>query len=488
MNQKEKKVKAPITQESIFKVMMIMTFGISALFFVKNLLNKDYRSALVIGGCLAVFTVLTILMKQMKIQQYHQQFVLCIALVILVFLISANSGTFYSDDFPLYLALVGLSGMYLEPKYTVVQTVLITFIFGILYAWHPEKADPLGQYIMCVVIFNVAAFTIYMTIKRGRAFIEVSMVRAEEADKMLQSIKKVEVELKKNYEQSNQRMQGMASANRSLETNINSLSAGSAEIHQCSFEVQTACDDVQIRIQETEHSIDALNSEVKQVENALSESKRTMVEMDEQMHAINQIVRETNQVFTLLQDQIHQISGMTDQLSTIASTTKILALNASVEAARAGRYGAGFAVVASEVQQLATNSTDCSNQVIHVVEDMNKQIDITSHRLADSVTAISTSIRTLTELEQEFDGLITRFDSLYRNIENQNENVSNVDAIFDNLKAKIMQMNINSNENRQVVDSIVDAITTYKTSMNQVVDDAKIVHDLSASMLDISQR
>ena len=488
MNQKENKVKAPITQETIFKVMMIMTFSISGLFFIKNLLNKDHRSAMVIGGCLAVFAILTFLMRRLRIQQYHQQFVLCIALVILVFLISANSGTFYSDDFPLYLALVGLSGLYLEPKYTVVQAPLITVIFAILYVWHPEKADPLGQYIMCVVIFNIAVFTIYMSIKRGRAFIEVSMVRAEEADKMLQSIKTVEMELNKNYEQSTKRMQGIEAANHSLEENINSLSMGSSEIYQCSFEVQTACDDVQVRIQETETSIEALNTEVKQVENALSESKRTMAEMDVQMHSINQIIQETNQVFALLQEQIHQISGMTDQLATIASTTKILALNASVEAARAGRYGAGFAVVASEVQQLANNSTECSDQVIHVVDDMNKQIDITSHRLSDSVSAISSSIQTLTALEQGFDGLITRFDSLYRNIETQNENVSNVDAIFDNLKEKITQMNINSNENRQVVDSIVDAITTYKTSINQVVDDARAVHDLSASMLGISQQ
>ena len=46
-------------------------------------------------------------------------------LVILVLFISLNSGSYYSDDFPLYLALIALTGMYLEPKCTLVQAVAI---------------------------------------------------------------------------------------------------------------------------------------------------------------------------------------------------------------------------------------------------------------------------------------------------------------------------------------------------------------------------
>lgn len=487
MIREKKEIKGPITQESIFKVMMCMTFGISAVFLLKNILSKDTQGALVIGICLAVFTLATIAMRCLHISQYSQQFVLCIALVILVFIISANSGSFYSDDFPLYLALVGLSGLYLEPKYTVVQTAMITVVLGILYAWHPEKADPLSQYIMCVALFDVAAFTIYMVIKRGRAFIDVSMARSEQAKQLLDSIKTVEQELNRNYEQSASRMQVMQSSDRMLQENIEHLSNGSAEIFLCSSQVQDACEEVQLRMQATENSMEAMNVEVKRVESGFSESKENMTEMNLQMSSVKQIVDETNQVFALLQEQIQEISGMADQLSTIASTTKILALNASVEAARAGKYGAGFAVVASEVQQLATNSTECSNQVTHVVEEMNKQIHITSTRLVDSAKAINNSLHTLKGLEQGFDGLVSQFGTLYQNIELQNENISNVDVIFNNLKEKVALMSTTSNENRQVVDSIVDAITEYQSNMNHVVNDAKQIHDLSSSMLEMTQ-
>lgn len=483
----KKKVKGPVTQEKIFKIMMFMTFSVAAVFFLKNLLGNSYQSAGIIGICLAVFSIVIFAMKKMNISQYNQQFTLTIALVILVFLISANSGSYYSDDFPLFLALVALSGMYLEPRYTIVQMLMITAVLSILYIWHPEKADPLSQYIMCVGLFNVAAFAIYMVIKRGRAFIEMSMNKAAEAQTLLNSIKKMEHELNRNYEQSTERIHKMQEANRSLEANVEQLTNGSLAIHQRSGEVQVACDEVQLRMHETQDNIDELNGEVKRVEDALEESKKNMDEMDKQMNSINQIVCETNRVFALLSEQIQEISGMANQLSTIASTTKILALNASVEATRAGHYGAGFSVVASEVQQLATNSTDCSERVTDVVENMKKQIDITSVRLAESTQAITASMATLSGLHRGFNDLTTQFDSLYQNIEAQNVNIENVGTIFVNLKEKVFQMNENSDENRVMVDSIVDAITSYKSNMTLIVDDVRTVHELSASMLDVSQ-
>ena len=113
-----KEGKRPITKERIFVIMMVLTFGVSAVFLIKNLLEGNLKAILVIGGCLLMFVTLAVVMHLLKLSQYIKQFVMSLCLVVLVFVISANSGTFYSDDFPLFLAIIGLSGMYLEPKYT----------------------------------------------------------------------------------------------------------------------------------------------------------------------------------------------------------------------------------------------------------------------------------------------------------------------------------------------------------------------------------
>lgn len=487
MSGETKKVKGPIAQEKIFKVMMIMTFGVAAVFLLKNVIAATWGGAIAVGICLMFFSLVTFALSKLNVSQHVNQFVLCLELPLLVFFISIFSGAFYSDDFPLFLAVVGLSGMYLEPVYTKFQMVEIPVLLALLYVINPDKADPLSQYIMCVLLFVVASFTFYLTIVRGRAFIQMSQEKAEEAEKLLISIKNVGEELRENYEISSGRIVGMREVNERLEENTTELKNGSCEINDGTHEVESSCDEVLQYMQITESHIDELNKEVKQVEEAMAASKENMQIMDAQMKSVKQTVGVTKEVFAQLQQQIQKISEVTNQLTSIATNTKMLALNASIEAARAGESGAGFAVVASQVQSLALDSNNCSNQVISVVDNMKNQIDVTTGQLEESVEAINDSLESLVGLESGFDDLITNFDSLYENIEEQNKNVKNVDSIFGKLRGKVGEMSTYSEENQAAVESIVESMLVYKEHMNKIIDDTMVIHELSASMLNISK-
>lgn len=488
MNKKEKKAKSPISQEQIFRIMLIMTFAVAGVFFLKNLIGQSVKGAVVIGISLAVLVAIVVVMKKFQVSQEKQQLVLAMCLVFIVFVISIYSGNYYSDDFPMFLAVIGLSGIYLEPYYTKYQSVLITIVFIVLYFINPEKADPLPQYLMCVAIFDVAAFSFYLVIKRGRAFIELGSMRAREAEELIESIKNVGNELQENCESSSSRIDGMREVNERLEENASELMKGSEEICQETHEVEVSCEKVQECMQVTEQHIDSLNGEVKKVEKSLSESKVTMREMDEQMQSVKKTVDSTKGVFALLKEQIQEISRDTDQLTNIASNTEMLALNASIEAARAGEAGSGFAVVASQVQSLAVDSNHCSEQVISVVESMKKQIDKTTNQLDESVQAIDTSLSTLQGLQEGFDALTKQFGSLYENIEEQNVNVTNVDAIFEQLQNKISEMSSHSKENEAVVEAIVEAMHNYQDHMNLVVEDTRQIRELSVTMHAISAK
>lgn len=487
MSKQEKKVKGPIPQEKIFKTTMILTLLVAGIFFLKNVIMQSWPGAIAVGACLCVFLVANFTMKRFQAGQFLKQLVLCCTLPLVIFFISIFSGDFYSDDFPLFLAVVGISGLYMEPLYTKVQMVEIPVLQMILYVIHPEKADPLSQYLMCMLLSVIAIFAILQTISRGRAFIDVSTQKAEEAERLLASIKSVGEELKENYETSSSRMEGMQKANERLEENTSELKNGSNEITEGTREVEVSCDEAMDCMQVTETHIDALNKEVKHVEEAMSENKENMQTMDKQMQSVKSTVDETKAVFTQLQERIQEISEATEQLTEIASKTKMLALNASIEAARAGEAGAGFAVVASQVQALAFDSNNCSDRVISVVDSMRNQIEATSIQLVESDEAINDSLESLEGLETGFDGLINSLDSLYGHIEEQNKNVSNMDSIFRKLRGKVEEMSSYSEENQAVVESLVEVMNSYKEHMNQIVEDAKQIGRLSVSMLDISQ-
>ena len=178
----KKKAKLPASPERILKIMMIMTFSVASVFFLKNLLGGNVKGAVVIGVCLATFAGVIFVLTKMKMPATTKQLVISVGLMLVVFMISTNSGEFLSDDFILLLAVVGLGGLYLEPLYPIVQGTVGIILLILLRILYPHKADPDGQYIMCHAVFAVAAYVIFMLVKRGRAYIELGNERAEEAE------------------------------------------------------------------------------------------------------------------------------------------------------------------------------------------------------------------------------------------------------------------------------------------------------------------
>lgn len=482
-----KKSKLPASPERIYKIMLIMTFGVASIFLLKNLLGGSAQGAVAIGVCLFVFAAVLYVLKKLKLPASTQQLVISVGLMLVVFMISMNSGDFLSDDFILLLAVIGLSGLYLEPLYPIVQGVVGIILLILLRVLYPHKADPDGQFIMCLVIFGIASFIMYMLVKRGKAYIELGNERAEQAERLLASIKQVGAKLEANYEQSSGRIVGISEINDNLKANVEELKKGSESVTEGTREVGEACIEAMTQIMVTGEHISSLNDAIKKVEDALAENSSNMRAMSDQMRNVRKEIAEENEVFAILQEQIEEIAAVTDQITSIAASTKMLALNASIEAARAGASGAGFAVVAAKVQDLAVDSNRCSDQVVTIVEQMKTQIARTAQELKDSVVAIEESVETLAGLEEGSTGLTTQFIGLYENIEEQNYNIQGIDTIFGNLRDRVLEMGAYAEENQAMVDSIATATTSYRKYVNNIVEDAKQIHNLSATMLETSE-
>lgn len=456
--------KAPITQEKIFKIMFTLTIVIAAVFFLKNLLGGAMQSAIFIGGTIVVFGLVFFVLKMLKATENAKRMCISIGMMVLIFVIALNSGDYFSDDFIMFLAVIALTGLYLEPKYSIVQLIIATIALIAMYILYPQKADPFGQYMQCIGEFVLTGILFIQTIKRGKAFIGIGEDRAKEAEGLVDSMRDMGVELEHDFAQSSER----------INNNTDELRKGSSSIVASATNMQGSCDDVQDRIIISQQSIQELNEEVLRFEIALRENQANMTNMEKQLATVTATINEANEVFHAMEQKMGEVADIADQLGDISFNTSILSLNASIEAARAGESGAGFEVVATEMRQLSNTSNVFSEQVSEVVKGLMTEVGETAQQFADSTKALEESKQSMNELQESFKRLTEQFGKLYENIETQNLNVNEVGNIFNHLQGRVAELQKYSEDNQKSVGAIVEAMDIYKVNIEKVIENTRV--------------
>ena len=457
--------KKPMSHESIYKVMLTVTLVVSSAFFAMNLLKGNGAATLVIGVTVTAFVGVNVYMKKANVALAVKQLVVCLALCLIVSTISLFSGASYSDDFPLYLAVIGMTGLYMEPKFTKIQIALIEVLLVLMYLIHPEKAGSASQYFLCYAMFTVGAILFYQTIKRGRAFIEISEESAKEAQKLLSSIRDMGDALDSDFTKSLAR----------IDESTVRLRDGSDAIVNGANEASGSCEMVQEKISETKEQIALLNGEVRSFEEVLTASKDNMTAVEEQVIDVSRVIRQADSNLSEMEEQMRAVAKIASQLNSISFDITILSLNASIEAAKAGNEGAGFNVVAMRMRELSESSNAFSEKVAEIIEQLSKKVEETTKSFAYSNEVIARSENYLRELSVSFDELNEQFEQLYGTIGNQSDSVAAVDSIFRALEAKVQAMRSACHANEDSVEEISETMDVYKESIQQVILQTKSV-------------
>jgi len=178
-----------------------------------------------------------------------------------------------------------------------------------------------------------------------------------------------------------------------------------------------------------------------------------------------------------LNEMANQIGEVSELVSHIANQTDMLALNASVEAVRAGDRGKGFAVVAAEIRKLADRSKESATKIRTLVTDVRESVQNTATitregtQTADAWVGVAEkTVESFKEVSQLLSGVVESARQVFRSSEEQASATSQIALAMNNLNEEAKQTAREITETKESVQQLQDVVKTLKAIVSQQRD------------------
>ncbi len=225
------------------------------------------------------------------------------------------------------------------------------------------------------------------------------------------------------------------------------LSASTRVVSDGSTRQADAASAVAATMEEMTVSISSISANAESVKNTSRQSLENTREGGEHLARLLGEISQVRKAFDAITSSVGEfvrstasITDMTKQVKDLADQTNLLALNAAIEAARAGEQGRGFAVVADEVRKLAERSSEAANHIEEVTHTLGSQSAVVEQSLNAGTQSLGSSQSYLDELE--------------RVILSAKESVGNANHGMDEIASAVREQSAGSNDIARNIDEI----------------------------------
>ena len=198
--------------------------------------------------------------------------------------------------------------------------------------------------------------------------------------------------------------------------------------------------------------------------------ERTIGEMSQMMDEIGKMVTDTTRAVESLGSNSNQIGEIIGTIEDIADQTNLLALNAAIEAARAGEQGRGFAVVADEVRTLAERTTAATKEIHKIIEVLQSDVkNVVSSMGQSSVSfkngeqRVRLSRQAISEIKSHIEVLTESVEQVATAIEEQSATTSGVRNNIRAISEVIDNVSRGSRETDRAASDLAHAAGQLKT-------------------------
>ena len=250
--------------------------------------------------------------------------------------------------------------------------------------------------------------------------------------------------------------EGVANASHTLADSSHQVNQSSIVQADSASSVASSVEELSVSISETAGNAQLAAEIVSKSRAGTEQVLATMADTVKNVTGIAELIRESDANVGRLDDRSKKIGGIIQVIKEVADQTNLLALNAAIEAARAGEQGRGFAVVADEVRKLAERTSKATEEIASLIGDIQNHIGETVTGMRQANTQVSESLVLVGKTEAALHRIGDDSSAVANNVQSIADAIREQDSAIHQVVANIEKIAQMSEENSAATASSSD--------------------------------
>ncbi|HZG18188.1 MAG TPA: methyl-accepting chemotaxis protein [Candidatus Bathyarchaeia archaeon] len=324
--------------------------------------------------------------------------------------------------FPIWLIPILYAGLYAHRGSMIVTTtlVLITAPVEALLFGDKEWMSMVNDVGMATVVLLILALRMISMVGRSRAIIAKTEAEMEknaqlqqENAQLMKEVAETTAEVSRVVSQLTQQAQETRMAMNQIASGADDMTLASKASQQVLLSSQAQVEEQVAKAQQIGQATEEAVQHVQQVHSQSGAGEEAVEEMVIVIQALDQHSHETAKKMDVLTERTEEINTFSNAIANIAKNVTVVAINASIEAARAGAAGRTFQVVAAQVQALAKETTEAAEAIGHLAERIKADLSEVMHTIEENGSIVQKGVETTTDAQQKLRLISTAVEEIH---------------------------------------------------------------------------